>query len=1548
MRKKLQPFIPQIAMPTGLLLIALIVSLVAVDVAAQDSLSIRINRVATDSVSIRGRDAALPYPVLSFITVTDNNGNHVTGLSDTSTWLGPDDVAPNGRLMRDIWQPREYFQSDPSQPLIQDLFAQHIPATIIEITETSLPIIPNSTLLMLDESSSFGESLEAAKDGSRLFIEGMRTVDRTGIIRFSGDYLGFNAPNPFPGILFQPFTSDTTILNADVDSSFAKTGSPVIQSLDSAITKLAAESSFRRSIIAFTDGRNNKWVTDVCTPEGNVQAGDINLACADSLVKRANAANITIHIIADNTVPGEPVNEQFLTRLTDGTGGLFRVGASGDLTGFYEELLAVTNNYYVMAHTSPVPCDDGVSSSDPNRIVDVAANENGLNGSATNSYFYDGPVNSYDLSVTKLADVTSVRAGDSFSYDISVINSGPNTAYNVTLVDSLPDYLTPANFIPAPDSTVGDISYWRFDSVTAGNLQSITYSVTVSATIDPSITEIVTGARLIAACDLNPDDNIFNDSIPVLPPPDPVLTLTQRAVADSFIVSNGDTTWYPEVSETYTYVLTVTNTGTVTATNVTLTDVAPDSVIVTDPLDWSFGDMGPGESQTVSFDATVVDEIPFDQFALDNEATADADNLPTPVSDTLTVFAIDPPDDPVLLTQLDVTQRAVADSFTVDNGDTTWYPLEGETYTYILTVTNNDSITAEDVTLDDVIPDSVTVEAGTALSWDFGDMPPGASETVTFAATVVDDVPFNEFPLLNTASADASNLDPPLVGTITSELTVFAIQIPDTTEPVLTLSQRAEADSFTVANDDTTWYPEVGETYTYILTVRNEGTVIATDVTLNDLAPDSVTVTDPLDWSFGNMDPGESRTVSFDATVVDVIPFDPFPLDNEATVDASNLPIPVTDILTVFAIDPPGTVDPELTLTQRAVTDSFVVDNGDTTWYPEVSETYTYVLTVTNTGTVTATNVALTDIAPDSVSVTDPLDWSFGDMAPGESQTVSFDATVVDAIPFDQFPLDNEAAADADNLPVPVTDTLTVFAIDQTDIPDLDVSVKQRVTLDYRIENGDTTWLVLEDQVFTYTIIVTNEADSSVARNVGLQDRPSGSVMVLEAPDAILVTDELVEWSLGDLDPGESVQRMLTVQVIGEHDIDDPPLENIAVVPRVAREPLSALDNNFSQLDVLVVPPTQLGADLTLRQIVMTDSLQISGSDTVAWAFAGEVIDYEITVINKDSIDAINVVLSDTLPDLVTSDGFNGGDVITWTFDTLRAFADTTVIFSALVDDQFPFTPWPLVNKAYVEAENEGPTRLFDNRSTSTAQGYVDPARLTDIEVTMSVDTDSMSVENGATTYYVEPGERYTYTVTVTNISGNEARNVFLRDNLPNFVSTVSGSVQPAAATENADSLVWNLGTLAGGGSIALQFDVTVPADMPVGRTTLTNAATGRASNENPALLANNSASISVINEVRVFAEECLFLDFNVFEPERGLPLGMEFQLVSGRFATINIMDITGYKVRELYAENFDAGLNRREWDGRMEDGQQVGSGVYIITFQSAGLSCWRKVIIRK
>jgi iron(II)-dependent oxidoreductase len=93
-----------------------------------------------------------------------------------------------------------------------------------------------------------------------------------------------------------------------------------------------------------------------------------------------------------------------------------------------------------------------------------------------------------------------------------------------------------------------------------------------------------------------------------------------------------------------------------------------------------------------------------------------------------------------------------------------------------------------------------------------------------------------------------------------------------------------------------------------------------------------------------------------------------------------------------------------------------------------------------------------------------------------------------------------------------------------------------------------------------------------------------------------------------------------------------------------------------------------------------------------------------------------------------------------------------------------------------------------------------------------------------------------------------------------------------------------------------------------------------------------------------------LFPNFpNPFNPETWLP----FQLASPAKATIQIYDMNGKQIRQLYLGHLEAGVysapaQAAHWDGRDHQGNVVASGVYFYTLRAGDFQATRRMLLLK
>lgn len=84
----------------------------------------------------------------------------------------------------------------------------------------------------------------------------------------------------------------------------------------------------------------------------------------------------------------------------------------------------------------------------------------------------------------------------------------------------------------------------------------------------------------------------------------------------------------------------------------------------------------------------------------------------------------------------------------------------------------------------------------------------------------------------------------------------------------------------------------------------------------------------------------------------------------------------------------------------------------------------------------------------------------------------------------------------------------------------------------------------------------------------------------------------------------------------------------------------------------------------------------------------------------------------------------------------------------------------------------------------------------------------------------------------------------------------------------------------------------------------------------------------------------------NVFHMASAGSVEIRFKLSSNRTAELKVLDISGRVLKNYPSRFYSAGWNIESWDGKTDQGQAVGSGVYIVTIDSGALKEWRKIIV--
>jgi len=363
------------------------------------------------------------------------------------------------------------------------------------------------------------------------------------------------------------------------------------------------------------------------------------------------------------------------------------------------------------------------------------------------------------------------------------------------------------------------------------------------------------------------------------------------------------------------FTITVTNTGSVTATNVIVLDDYNQTVLPTiriisvesetgggendgDVITWRLGDLPGGAGWSGSYEATATDAFETGIGEVINVASVQADNVEDSVQATV-VLAVQAPK----LT-LSMERERVAGEGRVFPGDTVRYTIR-----YI----NNGAVDATNVileaTLDGAVVQqvsNVTVDGqldGATVRWNLGTVAAGVSGNVSYEATIKSAVPLGT-KVRSQATVRADRVTPLSVSD--------SLSLPP---PLIVKRERQDLNGGAI---------EPGDTLRFVIHFSNAGSVEASDVVVRDdfdervvaevsnISDDGGEVDGAVEWTLVEpLGPGMERTVSYKIRLVGEIA-ESTTAANAASISISGVEVDRSQ--TAMTIEPPPEAAPPITI----------------------------------------------------------------------------------------------------------------------------------------------------------------------------------------------------------------------------------------------------------------------------------------------------------------------------------------------------------------------------------------------------------------------------------------------------------------------------------------------------------------------------------------------------------------------------------------------------------------------------------------------------------
>lgn len=599
-----------------------------------------------------------------------------------------------------------------------------------------------------------------------------------------------------------------------------------------------------------------------------------------------------------------------------------------------------------------------------------------------------------DLAVSKSVDDPTPNVGNTITFTITAQNFGPDAATGVEVQDLLPQGLVYDSSSATAGSYNAGTGIWTIGSLAAGAADQLTISAVVQPPSPAGIPPTVTNTATISGTEYDPDPTNNTDSVAETP-----------QYADLEVTKQvSDAT--PNVGDTITYTITVTNTGADTATNVTLLDTLKDlpglQITGTPQANfgtfdqstgiWTIGTVNVGVAATLSIQAEVL---------------APASGIPPAQTNTASIQTVDQYDpDPSNNSDTATETPQYADlevTKTVSNPA----PNVGSNVTFTIEVENLGADQATNVSIDDLLPAGLTFISASSQAYDPGtgiwqvgtvDVGSGNTETLTIIATVAQSGTF-----INTAAV--STTSPP------------DQYDPDSTNNSGSATVKTREADLVVTKTVSNATPNVGDLITFTVTVANNGPDTANNVEITDSFPASGLQLISGTPSQGSFDTG---TGVWTVGTVDVGAGNEQTLLLQARVLApavNTIPPSQTNIATVTRVDEhdpnPGNETGQVTETPQYA--DLAVTKVTSNVQPNVGDIFTYTVTLQNLGTATATNVEVTEFFPNNISIISitPTDthtttrfdqqtptggvWSIPTIDPGDSEVLVIQAQATNA-----------------------------------------------------------------------------------------------------------------------------------------------------------------------------------------------------------------------------------------------------------------------------------------------------------------------------------------------------------------------------------------------------------------------------------------------------------------------------------------------------------------------------------------------------------------------
>ncbi|MEX0376560.1 cell surface protein [Bacillus sp. S4] len=749
-------------------------------------------------------------------------------------------------------------------------------------------------------------------------------------------------------------------------------------------------------------------------------------------------------------------------------------------------------------------------------------------------------INDADIVSLKTVDLTSVTIGDILTYTTTLTNTGNTDATAVVFTDNIPDGTT---FIDG-SVLVNNIPQLNANPSAGILVGTIAPDISIPVTFSVTVVALPASGHIqnqsTSRYTINGEEKISTSNI----------TFTE-VISANVIATKTTPIQYADLQTIIPYTIPIINNGNIQVENIIVTDIIPantsfieNSVIVNgnarpndNPLSGiQIDNIPPNTTATILFQVRVT-------------------SIPqiNPISNTSTIeYEYTLPNRPPI-TETIISAAAVTEinhaNLTSNKAVDLAFATVGDTLTYTITLNQTGNVSANDVIIQDIIPQGTTfIENSVIVN---GETLPGVNPIsgIPIGTIIVGESAIASFQVTVTSIPTPNELN-------NQAITTFKYIVNPNNLPVTNMTTTNTATT-TVQNDNVVAIKSVNttnalpsQTLTYTITISNSGNVTIEDLLAIDTVPvDTTFVTNSVTINginqpnanpengitLGNLAPNESVIITFQITISSLT------LQSAINNDAS-----VSYTVTIDPNEPPITITKQTNTVTTALIDPMVriEKNADKSIFV-IGDIITFTLEIFNHSPIPTVNTSVLDMIPagttfieNSVTINGTqipnirpdTGINIGALPADGVATITF-KVLVTSIPSNSTIINSATVTAAFQLTP--QDPIITFIVN-SNIVRIPVQFITATVL----KNASVSSAYL-NQYFDYTVHITNTSEFSIT-NISLQDTiPAGLRFIGRSVIVDGISLPLADPNFGFLvatnfEPNEVIIVSFTVQVMDQ------------------------------------------------------------------------------------------------------------------------------------------------------------------------------------------------------------------------------------------------------------------------------------------------------------------------------------------------------------------------------------------------------------------------------